>query len=66
MKGGQRLYGASVRLIALAMIALGVTICIRTVTLGGGPLSFGIIVGIALTGIGCARLWLAGRIGPRP
>lgn len=59
------LYGGAVKLFAVAMILLGLAICIRTVSLGGGPLSFGLIVGLVLFGIGCARLWLALKIGSR-
>lgn len=65
MNRGSGIYGSSVRLIAAAMILLGLVICIRTITLGGGPIAFGVIVGLALVGIGIARLWLANRIGPR-
>lgn len=52
-------YGNTVRLIALAMILLGVVIVARTLSLGAGPFSFGFIVGLILIGIGSARLWLA-------
>jgi hypothetical protein len=65
MSGGPGLYGVSVRLVAGAMILLGLVICVRTISLGGGPLSFGLIVGLALVGIGAGRLWLARRMGPR-
>lgn len=63
MTGGS--YALAVRLIATVLIVLGLAICVRTLSLGGGPLSFGLIVGLALTGIGCARLWLASKIGSR-
>lgn len=60
---GPGLYSATVRLIAVALILIGAAIVLRTLSLGGGPLSFGIIVGLTLLGIGAMRLWLAGRIG---
>lgn len=62
---GPGLYAGAVRLISMAMIVIGAAICIRTLTLGGGPLSFGILVGLTLFAIGCARLWLAGKMGSR-
>lgn len=60
-------YGAAVRVVAALMIALGLVIIVRTIGLGGGPLSFGFVVGLVIAAIGAARLWLAikvGRSGP--
>lgn len=61
MSGG--LYGGAVRLVAVMMILLGLVILVRTFSLGGGPFSFGAVVGLVMTGIGCARLWLAIKLG---
>jgi hypothetical protein len=48
--------GGALALIGLAMIA-------ATIARGGGPLTIGILVGIAFTVLGCARVYLAA--GPR-
>lgn len=63
MSGG--LYSGAARVIAVAMIVLGLVIVVRTIDLGGGPLSFGFIVGLVLAAIGSARLWLALKLGGR-
>lgn len=60
---GNGLYAATVRLISVAMILIGLAIIARTLTLGGGPLSFGLVAGLILLGIGAARLWLVTRKG---
>ena len=42
---------------------LGLTLIVLTISRGGGPLTLGILVGLAFTVLGCARVYLAA--GPR-
>ena len=56
---GRRLYDGAVRVLATAMIALGALILVVTVGAGGGPGSLGVVLGLALVGVGAGRLWLA-------
>jgi hypothetical protein len=42
---------------------LGLTMIALTIARGGGPLTIGILVGVAFTVLGCARVYLAA--GPR-
>ncbi len=58
----ERLYRASVRAISILFIVLGIAILAVTLGAGGGPLSLGILMGIAFLGVGCGRLWLTSRM----
>jgi hypothetical protein len=58
----ERLYRASVRGISILFIVLGIAILGVTIAAGGGPLSLGILMGIAFVGVGCGRLWLTSRM----
>lgn len=51
----------AVRLFSFIFLVLGLTILISTFTHGGGPLSLGILLGVAFLAVGVARLWLSGR-----
>jgi hypothetical protein len=46
------------------MIVVGVAMVASTLARGGGVLSFGVVLGVAFTALGAARLWLA-RSGTR-
>lgn len=46
-----------------ALAALGVAMIVTTLAHGGGGLTIGILVGVAFTILGCARVYLA--VGPR-
>jgi hypothetical protein len=56
-----RIYRGSVRALSLLFIALGLVILTSTLVNGGGPLSLGILLGLAFLAVGGARLWLAQR-----
>jgi hypothetical protein len=45
------------------MLGLGAAVLIKTIAAGGGPLSVGILLGIAFIAVGAGRLWLASRMG---
>ena len=45
---------------------LGLTLIVLTISRGGGPLTLGILVGLAFTVLGCLRVYLAaGSRSPR-
>jgi hypothetical protein len=59
----ERIYGGSVRALSFVMLGLGALILVKTIAAGGGPLSIGILLGIAFVAVGAGRLWLASRMG---
>jgi len=64
MASPERIYRGSVRALSLVMLGLGVAILGLTVASGGGPLSLGILLGLAFVAVGAGRLWLASRMKP--
>jgi uncharacterized membrane protein YadS len=61
MPDPQHIHRASTRVLALAMIALGVALIVRTLTVGGGPLALGVVLGVLFAAAGGARLYLQTR-----
>ena len=59
----ERIYGGSVRALSVVMLGLGVVILVKTLADGGGPLSIGILLGLAFIAVGAGRLWVASRMG---
>ena len=59
----ERIYGGSVRALSVVMLGLGVAILVKTLADGGGPLSVGILLGLAFIAVGAGRLWVASRMG---
>ena len=49
------------RIFSLAMVVLGVAILVSTIAAGGGPLSFGLLLGLVFCGVGGGRLFLVTR-----
>jgi hypothetical protein len=45
------------------MAAIGLAVLVVTLVNGGGPVSFGFLIGIAFLAVGAGRLWLASRMG---
>lgn len=60
---GERVYRGAVRAFSLAMAAIGLVVLAVTFANGGGPASFGFLIGIAFLAVGAGRLWLASRSG---
>lgn len=56
------IYHGSVRALSLVMLGLGIAILVTTLAGGGGPLSLGILLGLAFVAVGAGRLWLASRL----
>jgi hypothetical protein len=46
------------RILSLAMLVIGLAIVVRTVAEGGGPLAFGLLVGLLFMAAGAGRLYL--------
>jgi hypothetical protein len=63
MASPERIYRGSVRAFSLVLIALGLVILVSTLVNGGGPLSVGVVLGIAFLAVGGGRLWASARMG---
>ncbi len=61
MASPERIYHGSVRLLSLVFIAIGLVILATTLANGGGPLSLGVLMGLAFLAVGAGRLWIAAR-----
>ncbi|HEX5617252.1 MAG TPA: hypothetical protein VFX51_02465 [Solirubrobacteraceae bacterium] len=46
------------RILSLALLAIGLAIIVRTVAEGGGPIAFGLLVGLLFMAAGAGRLYL--------
>lgn len=51
------------RLLSVLQVLVGVAVIGVTLSRGGGPLSLGVVLGIALVAVGVVRLYLQARIG---
>jgi hypothetical protein len=56
-------YRAVTRLFALVITGFGVAIVVVTIANGGGPASFGVLIGLLFTALGAGRLYLSQRAG---
>ena len=54
------MYSRSTRALSLVFLALGLILLVRTLAAGGGPVSVGVVLGVAFLAVGVARLWLSG------
>ena len=54
-------YRLATRVFSVVIIAFGIAIVAVTLANGGGPLSFGVVIGLAFLAMGCGRLYLALR-----
>jgi hypothetical protein len=54
-------YRAVTRLFAVVITGFGVAIVVVTVANGGGPASFGFLIGLLFTALGIGRLYLSLR-----
>ncbi len=60
MSSPERIYSGSIRALSLVFVALGLLILISTLSCGGGPLSLGVLLGVAFLAVVIARLWITG------
>jgi lipopolysaccharide export LptBFGC system permease protein LptF len=44
---------------AVAMVLIGIALCVRTVAAGGGALAVGLLLGLLFIGAGAGRLWVS-------
>ncbi len=65
MASPERFYRGSIRAISILMIALGLAILLSTLVNGGGPLSVGVLIGVAFIAVGAGRLWVSARMERR-
>ena len=63
MASPERIYRASVRAFSIILIGLGLAILITALANGAGPLSVGVLLGVAFLAVGAARLWVSVRTG---
>ncbi|HEX6227997.1 MAG TPA: hypothetical protein VFZ41_00880 [Solirubrobacterales bacterium] len=59
----ERIYRGSIRALSVVFIGLGLMILATTLAAGGGPVSVGVVLGLAFVAVGAGRLWLATRMG---
>jgi len=43
--------------LSVLMLLLGLAIIVRTLAAGGGPLAFGLLIGLLFVAAGAGRLW---------
>jgi hypothetical protein len=61
MASPERIYRGSVRAFSLVFCGLGLVLLASTLANGGGPLSVGVLLGVAFLAVGAGRLWIASR-----
>jgi hypothetical protein len=61
MPSPERIYRGSIRAFSVVFISLGLVLVVATLTAGGGPLSVGVLLGLAFLAVGIGRLWIASR-----
>lgn len=54
-------YTLATRFFAVLIIGFGIAILAVTLARGGGPTSFGVLIGAIFVAMGCGRLYLATR-----
>ena len=46
---------------SLVFVVLGLALLVSTLAAGGGPVSIGVLLGVAFLAVGAGRLWIASR-----
>jgi len=62
MASPERIYRGSVRAFSIVFLAIGLLLLTVTLVNGGGPLSVGVLIGLAFVAVGAGRLWTASRM----
>jgi hypothetical protein len=60
---GERVYRGAVRGFSLVFVVVGLVVLVVTLANGGGPVSVGVLMGIAFVLVGVGRLWVGSRMG---
>ena len=55
----ERAYRHSTRVLGMAVCLLGVAMAVTAIARGGGPLSVGVLIGVAFALLGAGRAYLA-------
>jgi hypothetical protein len=58
---GRNLHASTTAIFSALMVLIGAGLVIRTLTLGGGLFSIGVIMGVLFVAAGLGRLWVAMR-----
>ena len=66
MRPVQRAYRESTRAVGAIICVLGIAMVVVTLARGGGPLSLGVVVGVAFAILGALRVVIANRLTPPP
>lgn len=61
MSERERVYHRVTLIFSIAIVGFGLAVVARTIAAGGGPTSFGILIGVLFTALGLARGFLAVR-----
>jgi hypothetical protein len=56
----ERVYHHSTRAFGVIMVVIGTAMVVSALVLGGGLLSYGVILGVLFAALGAARFYLAG------
>jgi hypothetical protein len=62
MASPDRIYRGSVRAFSLVMVVLGLAILVSAIANGAGPVSIGVLIGVAFVVVGAGRLWISARM----
>lgn len=58
---GRNFHASTTTILSALMIILGAGLVIRTISLGGGVFSIGVVMGALFVAAGCGRLWVASK-----
>lgn len=61
--GRRDAYQGAIRTFSAAFVAIGLLLLVVTLANGGGPVSIGVLLGVAFLAVGVLRLWLTTRSG---
>jgi hypothetical protein len=61
MPAPRELQRGATRLLSVAMVLLGLAMLAITLANGGGPISYGVFLGVLFVAAGIGRLWVASR-----
>ena len=61
MPAPRELQRGATRLLSVAMVLLGLAMLVVTLGRGGGPISYGVLLGVLFVAAGLGRLWVASR-----
>jgi len=54
-------HGAATRILSLVLVVLGVAMLVSTIARGGGPLSYGVLLGALFCAVGAGRIYTQRR-----